>query len=70
MLKFSPYFSIKSYQFFQNLLEIFQSTLDFFAPYKQKKIRYNNNPFMTKRMRKEIIIRSKLRNKFNKFAKL
>ena len=28
--------------------------------------RYNNNLFMTKSFRKEIMIRSKLRNKFNK----
>ena len=32
----------------------------------QKIIRYNNNPLMTKRLRKEIMIRSKLRHKFNK----
>ena len=31
-----------------------------------KKIRHNNNPFMTERLRKEIMIRSKLCNKFNK----
>ena len=40
--------------------------LDFFVPYKQKKVRYNNNPFMTKILKKEIMIRSELRNKFNK----
>ena len=27
---------------------------------------YNNNPYKTKRVRKEIMTRSKLRNKFNK----
>ena len=41
-------------------------TFDRFAPYKQKKVRYNNNPFMTKQLRKEIMVRSKLRNEFNK----
>ena len=51
---------------FEKFFEIFQSTFSYFAPYKQKDIRYNNNPFMTKRLRKEIMIRSKLRNKFNK----
>ena len=51
---------------FEAFLEIFQSTLDRFAPYKQKKVRYNNNPFMTKQLRKEIMVRSKLRNEFNK----
>ena len=36
---------------------------DFFAPYKQGKIRSNNNPLMTKRLiRKEIMIeRSKIK---------
>ena len=33
----------------------------FFAPFKQR-----NNPFMTKRIRKEIMMRPKLHNKFNK----
>ena len=51
---------------FEKVFEILPSTLDFFGPYRQKKIRYNNNPFMTKRLRNEIMIRSKLRNKFNK----
>ena len=37
-----------------------------FAPYKHKKVRYNNNPFMTKQLRKKIMVRSKLRNEFNK----
>ena len=40
---------------FVAFLEIFQSTLARFTPYKQKKVRYNNNPFITK-----------LRNEFNK----
>ena len=51
---------------FEKIFEIFQSTLDFFAPCKQRKIRNNNNLFMTKRLRKEIMLRSKLSNKFNK----
>ena len=40
--------------------------LDFFAPYEQKKLHNNNNPFMTKRRGKQIMVRLKLRNKFNK----
>ena len=51
---------------FENFFDIFQSTLNFFAFCKQKKIRYNNNSFMTIRLREEIMIRSNLRNKFNK----
>ena len=51
---------------FKTFFEIFQSTLSLFAPYNLlKKIRYNNNPFMTKRLRKEIMIRLILRPKFN-----
>ena len=46
----------------ENVLEIFQSTLDRFVPYKHKKVRYNNNPFMTKQIRKEIMVKSELRN--------
>ena len=38
---------------FEAFLEIFQSTLDRFAPYKQIKVRYNNNLFMTKQLRKK-----------------
>ena len=51
---------------FEEFLEIFQSTLKKSAPYKQNKVWYNNSPFMTKQLRKEIMVRSKLRNKFNK----
>ena len=45
---------------FEAFLEIFQSNLDRFAPYKQKKVRYNNNPFMTKQLRKKIMVSPKL----------
>ena len=33
---------------------------------KTKMIKFNNNIFMTKELRKEIMKRSKLRNKFNR----
>ena len=36
------------------------------APLKSKSIRANENPFMTKELRKAIMVRSKLRNKLNK----
>ena len=39
--------------------------LNQFAPLKRKLIRNNNQPFMTKTLRKAIMKRSKLRNKFN-----
>ena len=37
---------------FAEILEIFQLTLDAFAPYKRTKIRCYNNPFMTESFRK------------------
>ena len=36
------------------------------APIKSKVIRFNNNVFMTKVLRKDIMKRWKLRNKFNR----
>ena len=36
------------------------------APLKKKFISHNNNPFMTKDLRKQIMVQSKLRNIFNK----
>ena len=36
------------------------------APFKKKFLSYDNNPFMTKDFRKEIMVRSKLRNTCNK----
>ena len=42
------------------------SDLNKHAPLKKKVLRHNNNAFMTKELRKEIMLRSKLKNKFNK----
>ena len=36
------------------------------APIKQKYIRANDGPFMTKTLRKAIMLPSRLRNKYNK----
>ena len=44
--------------------EIFFKVLDKHAPRKQKYIRANNSNFITKALRKEIMYRSRLRNKF------
>ena len=44
--------------------EIFLSILDKHAPRKQKFIRANNSNFVTKSLRKAIMKRSKLRNKY------
>ena len=50
---------IESFQF------AFKVILNQFTPLKQKLIRKNNQPFMTKTLREAIMKRSKLRNKFN-----
>ena len=51
---------------FESFHFAFKVTLNKLAPLKQKLIRNNNQPFMTKTLRKAIMRRSKLRNKFNK----
>ena len=48
--------------FLRTLLKI----LDKFVPMKKKYLRTNHGTFMTKEVRKAIMIRSKLRNKFLK----
>ena len=47
-------------------VKIFMGIFDKHAPLKQKYVRANQGPFMTKELRKAVMIRSKLRNKFNK----
>ena len=46
--------------------DTFMSLLDKHAPKKLKYIRVNNGNFITKRLRKTIILRLKFRNKFLK----
>ena len=48
-----------SYQAFE---DTYLSILNNHAPFKQKYIRGNDQPFMTKTMRKAIMFRTKLRN--------
>ena len=50
---------------YDDLEEIFLRLLNKHAPLK-KILRHNNGPFMTKELRKEIMKRSKLKNKYNK----
>ena len=47
-------------------VKIFMGIFDKHAPLKQKYVRANQGPFMTKELRKAVMTRSKLRNKFNK----
>ena len=46
---------------FESFHLAFKTTLDRFAPLKQKVVRNNNQPFMTKSLRKAIMKRSKLK---------
>ena len=46
--------------------KVFLRELNKHAPLKKKILGYNSNAFMTKELRKEIILPSKLKNKFNK----
>ena len=53
-----------SYEIFS---EIFKTLINQYAPMKQKIVRGNQSPFMTKELSKAIMHRSKLKNKFNKY---
>ena len=55
--------NINSYDKFS---EILSKSFDKIAPLNEKKLRFNNAPFMTKVFRKSIMLRSRLRNKLNK----
>ena len=55
--------TIIDYSQFQS---VFLETLNNIAPVKMKILRYNNNPFMNKALRKAITTRSRLKNKFSK----
>ena len=50
---------------FDIFLEECKTCLDKFASLKEKKIRVNNSIFMTKSLRKAIMLRSQLKKKFN-----
>ena len=49
-----------------DFVNIFMFLLNIHAPIKHKYIRANNNPFVTKELRKAIMQHSKLRNRYNK----
>ena len=50
---------------FEEFYDTFSCTLDCFAPLKKKKNCANHNKFIAKDLRKAIMNRSRLRNKFN-----
>ena len=49
-----------------DFVNIVMNVLNKHAPIKFKYVRANDGPFMTKQLRKAIMVRSKLRNKLNK----
>ena len=49
-----------------DFVAMFMNILNKHAPLKQKYVRSNDNPFVTKELRKEHMLRSKLRNKYYK----
>ena len=52
---------------YEKLSEIFIDILNFHAPLKQKQVRGNQAPFMTKELRKAIMVKSKARNRYLKW---
>ena len=46
--------------------ESFMAQVEKYAPLKRKTIRANNSPFMNKALSKSIMIRSRLKNIYNK----
>ena len=51
---------------YENLEFCLLSILNRHAPLKEKVVRGNDKPFLSKKIRKEIYVRSRLKNKFNK----
>ena len=51
---------------YEDFHEIFMKVPDKHAPQKKKLVRANNGPFMTKKLSKEMMHRSRLKNNFNK----
>ena len=51
---------------YDDFKEIFMKILDSHAPMKERIVRANNQPFVTKKLRKAIMTRSRLKNKYNK----
>ena len=53
---------------YDDLTNIFRSTLDSQAPLKQKQFRGNQASFMTKEVSKAIMARSRIKNKYNNWS--
>ena len=53
---------------YDDFKHIFMKILDLHAPINESVVRANNQPFVTKQLRKAIMTRSRLKNKYNKNA--
>ena len=60
--QFSENNEFLNFEFFKRIVD---KTLDKYAPIKNRYVRANQAPFMNKRINKEIMKRSRLRNKFH-----
>ena len=63
------YFNLNTNNFsydYRNFEAIFTSTLESYAPIKQRVIKCNDKPFVSNKMRKEIMLRSRLKGIANK----
>ena len=58
--------STNSEQAYEKFKELYSEVVDNHAPLKQRVIRGNQAPFMSKDLSKQIMIRSRLRNKFSR----
>ena len=58
--------STNSEQAYEKFKELYSEVVNNHAPLKQRVIRGNQAPFMSKDLSKQIMIRSRLRNKFNR----
>ena len=57
-----------NYDMYSTFSDVFRPVLDKHAPLKGKMIRGNQRPFMTKQLKKAIMNRSKLRNRYIKWS--
>ena len=51
---------------YDDFKECFLAQVEIYAPLKRKTVRANNSPFMNKGLSKAIMIRSRLKNKYNR----
>ena len=55
---------LENYRTYESFQNVFMTTLNLHAPQKKKTVRANHKPYVTKKMRKAIMLRSQLENKY------